>query len=122
MRQEAFEARRLRGAIDLDRRVPARELRLVEVDHDQQRLGGKELESTQPLQILAFQIERAQRLRLFERGLADLDDVALALQIRRPHFLQILVETFEASFGDAEVRKDQLVFHRLRISRRVDRS
>ena len=48
-----------------------RELRFVEIDHDEQRLGGEKLEAAQPLEIVAFQIERAQRLAVLERRLAQ---------------------------------------------------
>ena len=66
-------------------------------------------------------IERAERTSVFERRAAERHDVALAFEIGRPALLQILLEPFEPPFGDAEVREDQLVFHRLRVASRVDR-
>ena len=57
-----------------------------------------------------------------ERALAALDQIALLLELRRAALLQILVESFEAPLGDAEIREDQLVFHRLRVARGIDRA
>ena len=48
--------------------------------------------------------------------------VALAFEIGRPGFLQILLKAFQSTFRHAEVCKDELVFHRLRITRRIDRA
>ena len=104
------------------RRRRAGQLRLVEVDDEQQRFCRQELESAQPLQIFTLQIQRAERPALFERGAAERDHVALAFEFRGPAFLQIFLEPLEASLGDAEVRKDQLVFHRLGVARRIDRA
>ena len=42
----------------------------VEVDHDEQRLGRKQLEAAQAPQVFAGKAERAQRLAVLERGLA----------------------------------------------------
>ena len=108
--------------VDARRAVAARrQLRLVEVDDDQQRLRREKLKAAQPLQIFALEIERAQRPSVFERRAAERDDVALALELGRAALLQILLEPFEPALGDAEVREDQLVFHRLRVARRIDR-
>ena len=96
-------------------------LRFVDVDDDEQRLGGQELKAAQPLEIVALEVERAQRLAVLERRLDGRDDVALAFELGRPRFLQILDEALQPAFGDAEVREDQLVFHRLRVARRIDR-
>ena len=49
--------------------------------HDQQRLGRQELKAAQPLQVVALQVERAQRPAVFERGAALRDHVALALEL-----------------------------------------
>ena len=53
----------------------------VEVDDDEQRLRRQELKAAQPLQIVALQVERAQRPPVFERRAAQRDDVAFALEL-----------------------------------------
>ena len=64
------------------------------------------------------ELQRAQRLALFERVLAALHQIAFLLELRRAALLQILLDALEAPLGDAEVGEDQLVFHRLRVARR----
>ena len=56
-RQERLRARRARP-----RRSALRQIRLVEVEHEEQRLGREELKAAQPLRIVAGELERAQRL------------------------------------------------------------
>ena len=51
--------------------LAAGELRFVEVDDDEQRLGGEELEAAQPLQVVALEVERAQRPAVLERRAAE---------------------------------------------------
>ena len=36
--------------------------------------------------------------------------------------LQIFLDAFQTAFRDAEIREDQLIFHRLRVARRIHRS
>ena len=48
--------------------------------------------------------------------------VALAFELGRAALLQVLLEPLEPPLGDAEVGEDQLVFHRLRVARRIDRA
>ena len=68
-------------------------------------------------------VQRAQRLPVFERGLAaPHDHVALTFELGGLRFLQILLEALEPALGDAKVRQDQLVFHRLRVARGIHRS
>ena len=84
-REERRESGGLGGAVDPCRRITAAgEVRFVEVDDDQQRLGGEKLEPAQPLELFALEIQRAQRAAVFERRLADHQHVALAFEIRRP--------------------------------------
>ena len=94
---------------------------LVEVDHQEQRFGCQQLEAAQSLEVLAGQVERAQRRPVFERVLAARQQIAFLLEVGRLGFLQVLVEPLEPSFDHAKVGQNQLVFHRLRIARRVDR-
>ena len=96
-------------------------VRLVQIDHQQQRFRREELEAAQPLDVVAGEFQRAQRLALFERLLAPLHQVALLLEFGRASLLQILLDAFEPPLGDAEVGEDQLVFHRLGVARRIDR-
>ena len=46
----------------------------------------------------------------------------LLLELARARFLQILFDSLEATFGDAEISEQQLVFHRLRVTRGIHRS
>src|SRR6185295_9141791 len=85
-----------------------RELRFVQVDDDEQRLGREELVAAEPLPVLAFEVQRAERPPLFERGLAEDEHIALALELGSAAFLQVLLEPLEAPLHDAEVREDQL--------------
>ncbi len=98
------------------------DVRLVEIDHQQQRLGREELKAAQTFEIVAGQLQRAQRLAFLECRLAALHQLALLLELRRTTLLQILLEPLETPFDDDEVREDQLVFHRLRVARRIDRA
>ena len=59
---------------------------------------------------------------MLERVLASLHEVALLLELRGFTLLEILLDAFEPALGDAEVREDQLVLHRLRIARGIDRA
>ena len=95
---------------------------LVEIDHEQQRLGREKLKAAQTFEIVAGQLQRAQRLAFFECGLAALHQIALLLELGRTALLQIFLEALEPPFDDAEVREDQLVLHRLRVARRIDRA
>ena len=109
-----------RGPLDVG--ADLRDVGFVEIDHEQQRLGREELKAAQPLQIVAGERQRAQRPALFERGLALLHDVALLLELRRSSLLQIALDALEPPLGDAEVGEEQLVFHRLRVARRIHRA
>ena len=105
--------------------MPARDVGdvgLVEVDDEQQRLGREELKSAQPFQVVACQLQRAQRLAFFECDPAALNELAFLLELCGAALLQIFLETFESPLDDAEVGEDQLVLHRLRVARRVDRA
>ena len=68
---------------ELDRVLRVREIRLVEVQDDQQRLGGQELETAQPLRVVRSELERAQRRARFERFAAALQDLLFLAQLRR---------------------------------------
>ncbi len=120
MREKGREPGRIRGSCGVGGIVAAGELRFVQVDHDEQRLRRQELKAAQPLQVVAVEVECSQRLSVFERRLARDDDVTFALEIRRFRFLQIFLEALQPPFGHSEVGKNQLVFHRLRIARRID--
>ena len=99
------------------------EVGFVEIDHEQQRLGREELEAAQPLEIVARQAASARS------GLPS-SSAALQRSTRSRSFsssgeralLQILLDALEPPLGDAEVGEDQLVLHRLRVARRVDRA
>ena len=93
---------------------------LVEVDHQEQRLGRQQLKAAEAALVVAGEAQRPQRLAVLERILAAKNEVALLLELRRLVLLQILLEPLEAALDDAEVGEDQLVFHRLRIARRID--
>ena len=108
--------------VDVAAPSPPASCDFVEVDDDQQRLRRQELKPAQPLEILALEIERAQRPALLERRPAEREHVALAFELGGAALLQILLEPLEPALGDAEVREDQLVFHRLRVARRIDRA
>ena len=69
---------------------------------------------------VAAWIERAEGLSFLERSAATLNEVAFFLQFRGLAFLQVPLDSLQAPFGDAEIREDQLVFHGLRIARRVN--
>ena len=96
--------------------------RLVEIDDEQQRLCREKLKAAQPFAIVAGELERAQRLAVFERRLAALHQIAFLLELGGAPLLQILLDALEPAFGDAEVREDQFVFHRLRVARGIDRA
>ena len=68
------------------------------------------------------ELERAQRLSVFERRLTSAHEIALLFELRRAPFLQILLDALDSAFGDAEIREDQFVFHRLRVARGIDRA
>jgi hypothetical protein len=73
--------------------------------------------------LVAAEIERAQRLSVFEGRPAPLQDVLLLFEFRvAARLLQIALETLEAPFDDAKVGKDQLVLHRAHVTRRIDGS
>ena len=78
------------------------------------------MKAAEPFEIVAFEIQRAQRPSFFERGLARDQYVAFALQIGGPILLEIFFEPLQPPLGDAEIREDQFVFHRLRVACGVD--
>ena len=65
-------------------------------------------------------LEAAQRRAVLERGAAALEQVALALELRRAPLLQVALDPFKAFLDHAEIRQDQLVLHRLRVGIRTD--
>ena len=99
----------------------ARELLLIDVDDNQERLGGEELKAAQPLQVVAFQVQRPERAAVLERRATQGHHVAFALEIGGAVLLQILFDPLESTLGHAQVGQDQLVFHRLCVARRIDR-
>ena len=110
------------AAARLDVGADVGDVGFVEVDDEQQRLGREELKAAQPLQIVAGRAAaRAAACPLRARP-AALHEIALLLELRRASLLQILLEPLEPPLGDAEVGEDQLVFHRLRVARRIDRA
>ena len=52
----------------------------------------------------------------------DGQHVALAFEVGGAGLLEILLQPLQTALCDAEVREDQLVFHRLRVARRIDRA
>ena len=82
-RGRAFEKRRQtgvhRGTIHIG--ADGGDVCFVEIDDEQQRLRREELEPAQPLQIVARQLQRAQRRALLERVAALQHDVTLALEV-----------------------------------------
>ncbi len=106
----------------LDGRAHLAQVSLVEVDDEEERFGGEELKAAQPLQVIAREFERAQWLSVLERRLTAPHQIALLLELRRASLFQILFDAFEPAFGDSEIRQNQLVFHRLRITGGVDRA
>ena len=106
---------------ELHRAIRLRQILLVEVQHDQQRLRREELEPAQPARIVRRQLQVAQRLALLEQRAAALQDLLFLLQLRRgAGFLQISLEPFEPPLDDAEVREDDFVFHRPHVARGID--
>ena len=101
---------------------PQRGVGLVQVHHQQQRLGREEAEPAQPAPVLRR--ERAARAAACAFSSAVLQrqhDLALRFEVGRAHLLQVPLDAFEPALGDAEVGEDQLVLHRLGVGRRVDR-
>ena len=100
-----------------------RQIRFVEVEHEQQRLRRQELKSAQPLRIVAGELERAQRRALprARRGSGRRISCSL-LELGRVALLEIPLEPLEPPFDDAEVREDELVLHRPHVARRIDRA
>src|SRR5262249_30705052 len=119
--EERRQSGRLYGALEAGRGLARGEVRLVDVDDDEERLRREKLKAAQALQILGRQVgERSQRTSLLERRRAEGNDVALAFEIDRLRLLQIFLEPFQPTFCDAEIREDELVLHRLRVARRID--
>ena len=108
-------ARRNRGHIVGD-------LRLIDIDDDQERLRGEKLKTAEPLEIVALQVQRAERTSVFESCPALCKNCLFALQIGRFSLLQIFVDALEPPLRQPEVRENQFVFHRLRVTRRIHRS
>jgi hypothetical protein len=88
--------------------------------------GGEELKSAQQLQVGTGELQRAQGLPLLERSTAALHEIALSvgadLEVGPYTLLQILLDALETALGDAEIGEDQLVLHRLRVARGIDRA
>ena len=106
---------------ELHRAIRLRQILLVEVQHDQQRLRREELEAAQPARVLRRQLQVAERLAFFEQRAAALQDLLLLLQLgRRAGLLQVALEPFEPPLDDAEVREDDLVLHRPHVARGID--
>ena len=112
---------RFRGS-GFDARGDVADVGLVEIDDEQQRLGREKLKAAQTFEIVAGQLQRAQRLAFFECGLAALHQIPFLLELGGTALLQIFLEALEPPFNDAEVSEDQLVFHRLGVARRIDRA
>ena len=123
-RAVAGQKRRQPGFLcgSVDARADRSEIGLVEIDHEEQRLGGEELKPAQQLQVGTGQSQRPQRLALFKRRATALDEVALLFELGRLPLLQILFDPLEPPLGHAEVCEDEFVFHRLRVARRIDRA
>jgi hypothetical protein len=92
---------------------------LIDVDDDQERLGGKELKAAQPLQVVAFQVQRPERLPSSSAG----DKVTTSRSRSRSaeRFFFRSFDPFEPTARPRRGRQDQLVFHRLCVARRIDR-
>ena len=58
-----------------------REVRFVQIDDDEQRLCGQKLKAAQPLQVVALQVQRAQRPSVFERRFTEQNHLALAFEV-----------------------------------------
>ena len=107
---------------ELDRVLRVREIGLVEIQDDQQRLRRQELEAAQPFRVVRGELERAQGPAGFERLAATLQDLLLLAQLRGVGLLDVALEPFQPPFDDAEIGEDDLVFHRPHVARRVDRA
>ena len=80
------------------------------------------MKAAQKSAIVAGEFKRAKRLAVFERRLTSAHQIAFFFELGGAPFLQILLDALDPAFGDAEVREDQFVFHRLRIARGIDRA
>ena len=114
LRQHAGQAGQLRGAV----RIP--NVVLVQVDHQQQRLGGQELESAQRAGVAAFEFQRADGRAVLQCRQTAREDAGLAVEIAARTLLSVALDPFETALRHLQVRENQLVFHRLRIARRID--
>ena len=114
---EILQPGELHGAIRL------RQILLVEIEHEQQRLRREELKAAQPPRVVRRQSSSRSGLPVFEQRAAALQDLLLLLQLRGgAGFLQIALEPLEPPLDDAEVREDDLVLHRPHVARRIDRA
>ena len=100
----------------------SRDVGLVEVDDDEERLGREQLKAAQPPQVVAGEAERAQRLAVLERRPCSAGSGRAPSRGRRTCSSSDPSRAARAALDDAEVGEDQLVFHRLRVARRIDRS
>ena len=116
----------------LEEGKPLRTLQLT--GDDIKRLRGFQFLSAKPLLLVinldesdvpdvGASVERAAAKTGLTSFLAHAATGAVALcatiELRRLALLLILLDAFETALSDAEIREDQLVFHRLRVARRV---
>ena len=100
-----------------------RQIRFIEIEHEEERLGRQELKSPEALRVLGAELKRPERTSGFERGAALFEHVLLAFQVGvRGRLLRVALEAFEAPFDDAQVREDDFLFHRAHIARGIDGS
>ena len=100
-----------------------RQIRFVEIQHEEQRLGRQELKSAEALRVLSAELKCPERTPGFERRAALFEHVLLAFQVGvRGRLLRVALEAFEAPFDDAQVREDDFLFHRAHVARGIDGS
>src|SRR5207244_7242931 len=101
--------------------IDLRDAGFVEVEDDEQRLCREELKPAQSSAVVTDELQRSKRTAVFQRLATDGDDVAFALEVRRPAPFQIFVEPIEAPLGDGQVGEKQLLLHRLRLAGGIER-
>ena len=113
---EILAARRARIA-----RSRLRQICLVEVQDDQQRLRREELKAAQPPRVFAGELQLAQRPAVLRARSGTLTgSPAPSSAPASPAFFRSRLEPFEPSFDHPEVREDHFVFHRPHVARRID--
>src|SRR5450759_5086887 len=87
---------------------------LADVEHVQHGLLGEKLEATDALFVIVIELQLAQRLVGFDRGLAPDQQVVFAIELGVLDLLAVLFEALQALFEHREIVEDELglqVFH-----------